>query len=80
MAEQTIMEQLRDAVNRCGQNRNVISLETGIPPSTLSRFVKNQLPLRGENVDKLCRHLGLTLTPKPGGMMARAGTSNKPTK
>ena len=66
MAQPTIMEQLREAVNNCGQRRADISRETGMPESTLSRFVMEHLPLRGENVDKLCRYLGLKLAPTAG--------------
>ena len=40
-----------------------MSKATGIPESTLSRFVHGK-PLRGENIDKLADHLGLTLAAK----------------
>lgn len=58
---------LRKAVERCGQTRYAVSKATGIPESTLSRFVVGGKPLRGENIDRLCAHLGLTLTAKTAG-------------
>ena len=42
-----------------------MSNATGIPESTLSRFVHGK-PLRGENIDKLANYLELVLTTKPG--------------
>jgi hypothetical protein len=57
---------LRTALERCGQTRYAVSKETGIPESTLSRFVASGKPLRGENIDKLAAYLGLTLTTKAG--------------
>ncbi len=55
-------EQLRKAVEDSGQSRYAISKETGIPASVLSRFVASGAGLRSQNLDKLCAHLGLTLT------------------
>jgi hypothetical protein len=60
----TVSEQLRKAVEECGQTRYAISKETGIPASVLSRFVASGAGLRSQNLDKLCAHLGLTLTAK----------------
>lgn len=57
---------LRAALERCGQTRYAVSKETGIPESTLSRFVAGGKPLRGENIDKLADYLGLALTAKTG--------------
>ena len=57
---------LRTALERCGQTRYAVSKATGIPESTLSRFVAGAKPLRGENIDKLAEYLGLELTSKPG--------------
>ncbi len=57
---------LRTALERCGQSRYAVSKETGIPESTLSRFVAGGKPLRGENIDKLADYLGLALTDKKG--------------
>jgi transcriptional regulator with XRE-family HTH domain len=57
---------LRAALERCGQSRYAVSKATGIPQSTLSRFVAGRKPLRGENIDRLAHYLGLVLTPRAG--------------
>lgn len=62
----TVSDQLRTALDGCGQTRYAVSKTTGIPESTLSRFVAGGKPMRGENIDKLCTYLGLVLTEKPG--------------
>ncbi len=60
----TVSEQLRKAVEKCGQTRYAIAKETGIPASVLSRFVASGAGLRSQNLDRLCAHLGLVLVPK----------------
>ena len=62
----TVTESLRRAVETCGESRYAIGKATGIPASTLSRFVAGGKPLRGENIDKLCAYLGLKLTKSTG--------------
>jgi plasmid maintenance system antidote protein VapI len=62
----TVTATLRTALERCGQTRYAVSKQTGIPESTLSRFVAGGKPLRGENIDKLADYLGLVLTTKAG--------------
>lgn len=62
----TVTDQLRRAVETCGQTRYAIGKATGIPASVLSRFVVSGRGLRSENIDRLCTHLGLVLTAKPG--------------
>ncbi len=62
----TVTDQLRRAVERCGQTRYAISKATGVPASVLSRFVADGRGLRSENVDRLCAYLGLVLTAKAG--------------
>lgn len=57
---------LRAALERSGMTRYAVSKATGIPESTLSRFVAGGKPLRGENIDKLSEYLGLVLTAKSG--------------
>jgi hypothetical protein len=57
----TVTQTLRTALNTCGETRYMVSKATGIPESTLSRFVGGK-PLRGENIDKLAEYLGLKLT------------------
>jgi plasmid maintenance system antidote protein VapI len=56
---------LRTALERCGETRYAISKTTGIPESTLSRFVAGGKPMRGENIDKLADYLGLELKKNP---------------
>lgn len=63
---ETVTDQLRRAVEECGQTRYAISKATGIPASVLSRFVADGRGLRSENIDKLCAYLGLVLTVKSG--------------
>jgi hypothetical protein len=67
----TVTDTLRRAVEGCGQTRYAIGKATGIPASTLSRFVASGKGLRSENIDKLCAHLGLILVERAG---------HKPTK
>jgi hypothetical protein len=59
-ADMPIMATLRTALAKCGETRYAVSAATGIPESTLSRFIHGK-PLRGENVDRLCEYLGLRL-------------------
>ncbi|MDX2146875.1 MAG: helix-turn-helix transcriptional regulator [Planctomycetota bacterium] len=66
---ETVTDQLRQAVEQCGQTRYAISKATGIPASVLSRFVASGRGLRSENFDKLCTHLGLVLTEAPAKSM-----------
>jgi len=61
----TVTATLRKALKGCGESRYSVSNATGIPESTLSRFVHGK-PLRGENIDKLANYLELVLTTKPG--------------
>lgn len=63
---ETVTEQLRQAVESCGQTRYAISKITGIPASVLSRFVAGGRGLRSENIDKLANYLGLVLVAKSG--------------
>lgn len=60
----TVTATLRAALEGCGQTRYAVSKATGIPESTLSRFVAGGKPLRGENIDRLATYLGLVLTAK----------------
>lgn len=66
----TVTEQLRRAVETCGQTRYVIGKAIGIPSSTLSRFVASGKGLRSENIDKLCDYLGLVLIDKQDAKLA----------
>jgi plasmid maintenance system antidote protein VapI len=63
----SVTQSLRQALEGCGESRYAVSKATGIPESTLSRFVAGGKPLRGENIDKLSNYLGLVLVPKRPG-------------
>ena len=63
----TVTEQLREALEGCGETRHAVSQATGIPESVLSRFVVGGRGLRSENIDKLCAYLGLELVTKRVG-------------
>lgn len=60
----TVTATLRKALEMCGQTRYGVSKATGIPESTLSRFVASGKPLSGENIDKLSIYLKLELVAK----------------
>lgn len=66
MGMATVTQQLRRAVETCGQTRYAIGKATGIPASVLSRFVAEGRGLRSDNIDRLCTYLGLVLTAKAG--------------
>ena len=57
-------EQLRRSVRECGLTRYAISKQTGIPESTLSRFVVGGAGLSLDNVDLLVEALELELVAK----------------
>tara|TARA_E500000318_G_scaffold94959_2_gene94543 strand:- start:256 stop:465 length:210 start_codon:yes stop_codon:yes gene_type:complete len=59
----TVTETLRHALETCGDSRYAVAKATGIPPSTLWRFVTEGRALRGDNIDILAEHLGLELRP-----------------
>lgn len=61
---ETVTEQLRRAVEACGQTRYAVSKATGVPSSVLSRFVVSGRGLRSENFNRLCAYLGLVLVRK----------------
>jgi hypothetical protein len=67
----TVTDTLRRAVETCGQTRYAIGKATGIPASTLSRFVASGKGLRSENIDRLCTYLGLVLVNKAGRKPAK---------
>ncbi len=61
---ETVTEQLRRAVESCGQTRYAVSKAAGVPSSVLSRFVVSGRGLRSENFNRLCAYLGLRLVSK----------------
>ena len=60
----SVTETLRNTLEHCGQTRYAVSKATGIPQSTLSRFVAEGRALRGDNIDVLAEYLDLQLVAK----------------
>jgi hypothetical protein len=56
-----VTEALRRAILEAPINRRQIALRSGVPESTLSRFVRLEAGIDGTSVDKLCLLLGLEL-------------------
>jgi transcriptional regulator with XRE-family HTH domain len=56
-----LSEQIRHAVETCGQTRYVISKATGIDQATLSRFVNGERGLPMKTLDVLADHLNLNI-------------------
>jgi len=54
-----LSEQIRYAVEHCGQTRYAIAKATGIDQATLSRFVSGERGLPMKTLDRLGEHLGL---------------------
>ena len=57
-----LSDQIRRAVDDCGQTRYRISKETGIDQSTLSRFMSGERGLPMRTLDKLADYLDLNIT------------------
>ena len=56
-----LSEQIRNAVERCGQTRYVIAKATGIDQATLSRFVNGERGLPMKTLDTLTDYLNLNI-------------------
>jgi transcriptional regulator with XRE-family HTH domain len=56
-----LSDQLRRAVDNCGQTRYAISKATGIAESTLSRFMAGERGLPMKTLDKLADFLDLDI-------------------
>jgi len=62
-----LSDEIRQAVDSCGQTRYAISKATGIGQDTLSRFMSGQRGLPMKTLDRLADYLGLHIaTEKPG--------------
>jgi transcriptional regulator with XRE-family HTH domain len=59
-----LSEQLRQAIQDCGESRYALSKRTGIDQSTLTRFMSGERGLRLDVVDILAEALDLELRPK----------------
>ncbi len=61
MATKPVTEALREAVENSEDTRYRIAKETGISEANLCRLVQGTRGLSWENLDILCRYLGLEL-------------------
>lgn len=65
----SIVDELRSAIENCGEDRATLARKTGVNEGQLSRFMtddkKQQRDLRLETAAKLCAHLGLHLRSQP---------------
>jgi hypothetical protein len=57
-----ISDQLRRAIESCGESRYRLWQATGVDQATLSRFMSGKTKLTLDSVDRLCAYLGLQLT------------------
>jgi transcriptional regulator with XRE-family HTH domain len=63
-----LSEQIRHAVETCGQTRYAISMATGIDQATLSRFISGKRGLPMTTLDTLADYLKLNIqASKPKG-------------
>ena len=60
--KQKLSDQVRTAIETCGETRYRISKETGIPEPTLCRFMSGDRGLRMRALDILAEYLELELT------------------
>ena len=61
----TVTETLRDAIRRSGLTQYRIAKATEVDPSGLAKFLRGEIVLRGDRIDRLCGYLGLKLVPDP---------------
>lgn len=57
-----LSDQIRQAVEGCGQTRYAIWKATGISEATLSRFLAGERGLPMKTLDRLADHLDLNIT------------------
>jgi transcriptional regulator with XRE-family HTH domain len=57
-----LSDQIRRAVDTCGQTRYAIAKATGISEATLSRFVTGERGLPMKTLDRLADYLGLNIS------------------
>jgi hypothetical protein len=79
---ESFSDQLRSAIENCGESRYAIAKATEIDAATLARFVARKGGLSIAALDALAEHLGWTLmTPTKGTQASkRAGKSNRRNK
>jgi transcriptional regulator with XRE-family HTH domain len=69
-----VVEQLREAIRKDGRSLNQIGKLSGVDAARLSRFLRGKRDLTFEAVEKVCRLLGLVLTPYGPGETPPAPT------
>jgi len=75
-----IIENLAKAIKHSGKSRYQISKETGIDQAVLCRIAKGsggRFSCSTKTVDKLCKYLGLELTPKKSKKKKQSETKVK---
>ena len=65
-------EILKKAINSCGENRNKISIATGIDPAILCRFINGQKGIKADTADKLLQYFGYMIVKKTAKKAKRA--------
>jgi plasmid maintenance system antidote protein VapI len=60
-----IADTVRQAVRATGLPVNAVARGAGVAPPVLHRFMNGQRDLTVRTLEKLARHLGLTLQPEP---------------
>jgi transcriptional regulator with XRE-family HTH domain len=69
-----ILEELKAAIRDSGQTLTYISQKTGVPVSSLSRFLSGERDIGVTSADAIAKYFGLTLKPDkkrkkpPGGV------------
>lgn len=58
----TITEQLRTAIANSGMTYRELGRRADVPHASISRFVRRDRDLRGEQIDRLCAALNLRLS------------------
>ena len=60
-----LSDQIRQAVEKCGETRYAISKATGIDQATLSRFISGKQGMPMKTLDLLADYLGLAIAVRP---------------
>ena len=59
-----VCEQLRRRIDSCGKTRYRVAKDAGVKPEIVARFCRDERGIVSETFSKLCRAVGLELTPK----------------
>ena len=63
----SVSDQLKRTIQTCGRTQAELARESGVAESVISRFIRGETTIGQDNMDKLCRYLGLRLTPVKTG-------------